>query len=337
MVGAVLVRGGKIVATGYHKAAGGDHAEIVALKRAGKKARGATLYINLEPCSHFGRTPPCSRALISAGVKAVIAGMRDPNPLVSGRGLRELRRAGIAVYTGLLENECRKLNEAFVKFISRGLPFVILKLAVSLDGKIATLSGDSQWVSGEESRNLVHRLRNQVDAVLVGSGTVIADDPQLTCRIPGGRNPRRVVLDRRLRVSPSARLFRLPDPEKTLVVTGQRGGAAHVRALEARGAKVLRLGERDGKIPWSAILKELARQGIQSVMIEGGAATAAAVLKDYAVDKILFFYAPKIIGGDGRAMIEGLGTRLVRKSLPVRRLDFAKVGEDILVSGYLDG
>jgi len=335
MVGAVLVRGGKIVATGYHKAAGGDHAEIVALKRAGAKARGATLYINLEPCSHFGRTPPCSRALIRAGVKAVIAGMRDPNPLVSGRGFRELRRAGIAVYAGLLEDECRALNEAFIKFISQGLPFVILKLAASLDGKIATLNGDSQWISGEQSRDLVHRLRNQVDAVLVGSGTVIADDPQLTCRIAGGRNPWRVVLDRRLRISPSARLFRLPDPEKTLVLTSQRGAATRVRALEARGAKVLRLAERGGKIPWGAILKVLARQGIQSLMIEGGAATAAAALKDNAVDKVLFFYAPKIIGGDGRVMIEGLGTQSVKESLPVRRLEFAKSGSDIVVSGYL--
>jgi diaminohydroxyphosphoribosylaminopyrimidine deaminase/5-amino-6-(5-phosphoribosylamino)uracil reductase len=305
------------------------------LKRAGQKARGATLYINLEPCSHFGRTPPCSQALVRAGVKAVIAGMRDPNPLVSGRGFRELRRAGIAVYSGLLEDECRTLNEAFVKFIRRRQPFVILKLAASLDGKIATLSGDSQWISGAESRHLVHRLRNQVDAVLVGSGTVIADDPQLTCRISGGRNPRRVILDRRLRVLPSARLFSLPDPEKTLVLTGQRGAAARLRDLKARGANVLRLAERDGKIPWSAILKELARLGIQSLMIEGGAATAAAALKENAVDKILFFYAPKIIGGDGQEMIGGLGTRLVKTSLAVRRLTFAKSGEDILVSGYL--
>jgi diaminohydroxyphosphoribosylaminopyrimidine deaminase/5-amino-6-(5-phosphoribosylamino)uracil reductase len=335
MVGAVLVRGGKIVATGYHKAAGTDHAEIVALKRAGKKARGATLYINLEPCSHFGRTPPCSRALIEAGLKAVVAGMKDPNPLVSGRGFRELRRAGVAVRAGLLEDECRALNEAFCKFIRRGQPFVILKLATSLDGKIATLSGDSQWVSGERARHLVHQLRNQLDAILVGSGTVIADNPQLTCRIAGGRNPRRVILDRRLRVSPSARVFHLPDPEKTLVLTSQKSSASRVRALEGTGAEVLRLPERNGKISWSAILRTLARQGIQSMMIEGGASTAGTALKDQAVDKVMFFYAPKIIGGDGRAMIEGLGVRRVRQSLRVRRLKLSKAGDDIVVSGYL--
>jgi diaminohydroxyphosphoribosylaminopyrimidine deaminase/5-amino-6-(5-phosphoribosylamino)uracil reductase len=335
MVGAVLVRRGKIVAKGYHKAAGTDHAEIVALKRAGKNARGATLYINLEPCSHFGRTPPCTRALIAAGIKTVVAGMRDPNPLVSGRGFRALRRAGIAVRVGLLEDECRALNEAFCKAISRGVPFVILKLAASLDGRIATSSGDSRWVSGEQSRDLVHRLRNQVDAVLVGSDTVIADDPLLTCRIAGGRNPLRVVLDRRLRVLPSARLFQLADPEKTLVVTSAKSIAARVRALESRGAKVLRLAERHGKIRWSEILKELAGEGVQSIMIEGGAATAATALKEGVVDKLVFFYAPKIIGGDGRTMIEALGTRSVKNSLPVRRLQFARWGDDIIVSGYL--
>jgi diaminohydroxyphosphoribosylaminopyrimidine deaminase/5-amino-6-(5-phosphoribosylamino)uracil reductase len=335
MVGAVLVRRGKIIATGYHKAAGTDHAEIVALKQAGKKARGATLFINLEPCSHFGRTPPCSRALIAAGVKSVVAGMMDPNPLVGGRGFRELRRAGITVRAGLLEDQCRALNEAFVKYITRRLPFVTLKLAASLDGKIATSSGDSHWISGEESRNTVHRLRNRVDAVLVGSGTVIADDPQLTCRIAGGRNPWRIVLDRRLRISPAAQLFRQRDPEKNLIVPSRRAPAARARALEARGARVLRLPESNGKLSWSAILKELALLGIQSVLIEGGAAIAASALKEKAVDKILFFYAPKIIGGDGRVMIDGLGTKSAKKSLELQLIEVARSGGDVMISGYL--
>jgi diaminohydroxyphosphoribosylaminopyrimidine deaminase / 5-amino-6-(5-phosphoribosylamino)uracil reductase len=335
MVGAVLARDGKIIATGYHKAAGTDHAEIVALKRAGKKARGATLYINLEPCSHFGRTPPCTRALIAAGVESVVAGMQDPNPLVAGRGFRELKRAGTTVRTGLLEEECRALNEAFIKYITRGLPFVTLKLAASLDGKIATASGDSHWISGEESRRTVHRLRDQVDAVLVGSGTVIADDPLLTCRIPGGRNPRRIVLDRRLRISPAAQLLRQPDGDKTLIITGQRAPARRARALAARGAQVLRVAERDGKLPWSAVLQQLASLGIQSVLIEGGAAVAASALKEKAVDKVLFFYAPKIIGGDGQVMIEALGTKAAKRSLKLHRLEVKVSGGDIMVSGYL--
>jgi diaminohydroxyphosphoribosylaminopyrimidine deaminase/5-amino-6-(5-phosphoribosylamino)uracil reductase len=335
MVGAVLVRNGRVIATGFHKAAGTDHAEIVALKRAGEKARGATLYINLEPCSHFGRTPPCSRALIAAGIRSVVAGMQDPNPLVAGRGFRELKRAGIEIRSGLLEEECRVLNEAFVKHVTRGLPLVTLKLAASLDGKIATASGDSRWISGEESRRTVHQLRNQMDAVLVGAGTVIADDPLLTCRIPGGRNPLRVVLDARLRLPPDAQLLRHTDREKTVIVTGRRAPARRARALTARGARLLRVAERNGKLPWRAVLKQLARLGVQSLLIEGGAATAASALKENAVDKILFFYAPKIIGGDGRVMIDSLGVKAAGRSLKLKRLEVKRSGGDIVVSGYL--
>jgi diaminohydroxyphosphoribosylaminopyrimidine deaminase/5-amino-6-(5-phosphoribosylamino)uracil reductase len=219
--------------------------------------------------------------------------------------------------------------------MTRGVPFVTLKLAASLDGKIATASGDARWISGKESRASVHRLRNRVDAVLVGSGTVIADDPQLTCRIRGGRNPWRVVLDRRLRVSPAARLLRQRDPERTLIVTGRRATAKRARALAARGARILRVAERHGKISWSALFKELASLGIQSVLIEGGAAIAASALKERAVDKILFFYAPKLIGGDGRVMIDGLGIREAKKSLKLRRLEVARSGDDLVVSGYV--
>ena len=335
MVGAVLVRGKRVVATGYHRFAGADHAEIVALKRAGGAARGATLYINLEPCSHHGRTPPCTDALIRAGIKEVVAGMKDPNPLVAGRGFARLRRAGVRVRSGLFNEECRALNEAFVKFITRRLPFVTLKLAASLDGKIATATGDARWISGARSRAAVHRMRNRVDAVLVGSGTAIADDPQLTCRIRGGRNPWRIVLDGRLRIRPTARLFQQRDPQKTIVATGSRAPGAKVRALEARGAQVWKFPSQGGVISWLALLRRLARSGIVSVMIEGGAAVAASALKAKAVDKILFFYAPKILGGDGRAMIEGLGIRRVDRSLRIQRMTFRNSGNDLLVSGYL--
>ena len=335
MVGAVLVRGKRIVATGYHPFAGADHAEIVALKRAGAAARGATLYINLEPCSHHGRTPPCAEALIRAGIKEVVAGMKDPNPLVAGQGFARLRRAGIRVRSGLFGDECRTLNEAFVKFITRRLPFMTLKLAASLDGKIATVTGVARWISGPQSRALVHRMRDQVDAVLVGSGTVIADNPQLTCRIRGGRNPGRILLDGRLRIRPSARLFHQRDPGKTIVATGTRAPPAKVRALEARGAKVWRFPLRRGEIPWMALLRRLADSGIVSVMIEGGATVAASALRAKVVDKLIFFYAPKILGGDGKAMIDELGIRRVDHSLRIRRLTIQKSGGDLLVSGYL--
>jgi diaminohydroxyphosphoribosylaminopyrimidine deaminase/5-amino-6-(5-phosphoribosylamino)uracil reductase len=335
MVGAVLARGKKIIATGYHPFAGADHAEIVALKRAGSRARGATLFINLEPCSHRGRTPPCTRALIRAGISEVVAGMRDPNPLVAGRGFQQLRRAGIRVRAGLLEEQCRTLNEAFAKYITRRLPFVTLKLAASLDGKIAAATGDARWISDSVSRLAVHRLRNQVDAVLVGAGTAIVDDPKLTCRIRGGRNPWRVVLDGRLRIPPSARLLRQRDRKKTIIVTSTSAPLTKICALEAQGAQVWRIPLRGGVIPWATVLRRLAHMGVVSVLIEGGAAVAASALKAKVVDKVLFFYAPKILGGDGRVMIEGLGIRRVSQSLRVRRMKVQASGSDLLVSGYL--
>lgn len=335
MVGAVLVRNRKVIATGFHKIAGQDHAEIVALKRAGAKAKGSTLYINLEPCSHYGRTPPCSRALIRAGIKEVVAGMKDPNPLVGGRGFRELKRAGIRVRVGLLEQECRSLNEGFIKYITQRLPFVILKLAVTLDGKIATVTGDSRWISSERSRRRVHELRNQVDAVITGVRTVIADDPQLTCRIPNGRNPWRVILDPRLRIPLSAKLLGQPDSGKNIVVTSERSSHRKAGAIESLGAQVWRVKPRNGKIPWTGILRKLAGKGMVSVMIEGGATTSAWALRERAVDKILFFYAPMIVGGDGRVMVDALGVKRIRQSIRVRNMRVRQSGVDVLVSAYL--
>lgn len=335
LVGAVLVRGGKIIATGFHSTAGADHAEIVAIKRAGAKAKGSTLYINLEPCSHFGRTPPCSRALVHAGIKEVVAGMKDPNPLVRGKGFRELKRAGIRVRVGLLEQECQTLNEAFIKYITRRLPFVILKLAASLDGKIASVTGDARWISSEDSRRRVHQLRNEVDALVTGVRTVIADDPLLTCRIPFGRNPWRVILDSHLRIPLSAKLLRQADSERTIIVTGQHSAAQKARAIGSMGVQVWRVPLRRGKIPWREVLRKLAMKGILSVMIEGGATTAAWALKEKAVDKVLFFYAPVMLGGDGRVMIDTLGVKRVRQAIRVKRMQVRSSGADVLLSAYL--
>jgi len=297
MVGAVLVRDGKIIATGYHQRAGSDHGEIAALKRAGKRARGATLYLNLEPCDHQGRTPPCSLSLIQSRVKRVVVGMVDPNPLVSGRGIRKLRQAKIRVDVGLLEAECRRLNEAYSKYIIRRIPFVILKLAVSLDGRIATSTGDSRWVTGSVSRRYVHQLRNRVDAVLVGAGTVLADDPKLTCRLPRGRDPWRIVLDGRLSIPLKAHLLHQRNPEKTIVVTGPRAPIKKVEAIRRYGARVWNLPLREGRIPFTALLKRLGKMGLNSVMIEGGAATASWALRERVVDRVFFFYAPKSLAG----------------------------------------
>lgn len=334
MVGAVLVRGGRIIATGYHRRAGSDHAEIIALKRAKAKARGATLYLNLEPCSHHGRTPPCALSLIRSGIKRVVIGMVDPNPLVSGRGIRKLRRAGIQVRVGLLQAECQRLNEAFGKFITRRIPFVILKLAVSLDGKIAASSGDSRWITGAAARNYVHHLRNQVDAVLVGAGTVLADNPRLTCRIPGGRDPWRVILDGRLRIPLKAHLLRQREPGKTIVVTGPRSPRKKIEAIQDCGARVWKFPLRQGRIPFISALRRLGEMGLLSVMIEGGATTASWALKEEIADKLLFFYAPKIIGGDGRGMIDPLGIKKMSRCKRIKDMELRRLGTDFLVSGY---
>jgi diaminohydroxyphosphoribosylaminopyrimidine deaminase/5-amino-6-(5-phosphoribosylamino)uracil reductase len=335
LVGAVLVRRGKIVGRGYHKFAGSDHAEITALKRAGRRAKDATLYINLEPCSHYGKTPPCVGALIRAGIREVVAGMRDPNPLVSGRGFAQLRRAGIRVRVGALEGECYALNEGFVKYITRRVPFVILKLAASLDGKIAAATGDARWISDSVSRTAVHRLRDRVDGVMVGAETVLNDDPQLTCRVSGGRNPWRIILDGRLRIPLSARFLCQPDGEKNIVVTSKRAPLRKVQALEASGVQVWRFSTRAGEISWNDFLRRLAGLGIVNVLVEGGANVAASALRQRAVDKVMFFYAPKIFGGDGRVMIDPLGIRRVSKALRVERLNVQKSGGDFVVTGYL--
>ncbi|HET9298160.1 MAG TPA: bifunctional diaminohydroxyphosphoribosylaminopyrimidine deaminase/5-amino-6-(5-phosphoribosylamino)uracil reductase RibD [Candidatus Binatia bacterium] len=335
MVGAVLVRDGKIIGSGFHPFAGGDHAEVVALKKAGNKTNGATLYINLEPCNHYGRTPPCTGSLIAAGVKEVVVGMEDPNPLVSGKGLRALARAGIKVRTGVLHEECRVLNEAFTKLITRGVPFVTLKLAASLDGKIATATGDARWISCEESRATVHLLRNKYDAVVVGAGTIITDNPQLTCRISGGRDPWRIILDARLRIPLNAEFLRRRGNDKNIIVTSDTAPVGKIRALENLGATVWRLPARDGAVRWLPLLRKLAKIGIASVLIEGGATTAAGALKEKMVDKMLLFYAPKLLGGDGRYMIDSLGIEHIKQSVMLQNLKVQKSGADLLISGYL--
>ncbi len=335
MVGAVLVRGGRVVGSGAHRRAGGDHAEIAALKQAGKRARGATLVLNLEPCDHQGKTPPCTLSLIRSGVRRVVTGMLDPNPLVSGKGIRRLRRAGIQVRVNVLEKECRRLNEAFIKYITRRLPLVTLKLAASIDGSIATSTGDSRWITEEAARRYVHQLRNQVDAVLVGVDTVIADDPRLTCRLAGGRDPLRIVLDSHLRIPLTARLFHQRGSEKTIVIAGARASKKKMKAIEDFGAQVWSIPLRGRRIPFKALLKRLAKMGLPSIMIEGGSTTAARALAEGAVDKVLFFYAPKIIGGEGKHMIGDLGIKKMSRCMKIQDVEIERFGHDILVSGYL--
>jgi len=335
-VGAVIVRNGRIIGEGFHRRAGLPHAEREALRRVDGSTRGATIYVNLEPCSHHGRTPPCADALIEAGIKRVVVGMVDPNPLVRGRGLRRLRRAGITVDTGVLREECERLNEDFACFIRTGRPFVIVKLAASLDGRIAAASGDSQWISGEQARRLVHELRNRVDAILVGAETVRSDDPQLTCRKRGGRDPLRVILDGRLTIAPTARVCTQRSTASTLIAACDDHGQAEKQAqLEARGVQIVCLPGQNGQVPLRPLLAELGKQGHKSILIEGGGRVVAAALREGVVDKMLFFYAPLLLGGEGRAMIGPLGIDRVAAGQKLHTMTVERIGKDILVAAYV--
>ncbi len=335
-VGAVIVKDNRIVGEGYHRKAGTAHAEVVALKKAGKAAVDATVYVTLEPCCHTGkRTPPCTDALIRADVMRVVIAMRDPNPMVAGKGIRLLKKAGIETITGVMKNEAKRLNEDFTKFITTGLPFVTLKIAQSLDGKIAASSGDSKWITGEKARRHVHRMRNEYDAVMVGVGTVISDDPSLDCRISGGRNPYRIIVDTSLRIPVKAKLLSHDDCRTIIATTGDAPDDRKKKLLSA-GAKVITVKKRSEHVDLKALMKEIGSHGIMSVMIEGGSRIAASAVRAGIVDKVMFYIAPKIIGGDDAvSSIGGKAPRFIKDSILLENLTATKTGEDILIEGYV--
>jgi len=332
-VGAVVVKNGRVVGEGWTRPAGGPHAEIVALRQAGRGAKGATLYVTLEPCAHHGRTPPCTQAVIAAEVARVVVGVGDPNPRVRGRGLRALAAAGIAVNTGILAEEAGAVSAWFRHYIVRGRPYVLLKLAASIDGRIATARGESRWISGPAARRWVHELRNQVDAVMVGSGTVLADDPALTCRMRGGRDPLRVVVDGRLRISPRARIVRQRSRAATLIAATASAPPARARALARAGAEVMVVPGRRGKVSLASLLRELAARGVVSVLIEGGGELAAAALRARLVDRLLVVTAPLVIGGDGRPMLASLGLGRLANAPRIVDERMSRLGPDLLREG----
>ncbi|MSQ47990.1 MAG: bifunctional diaminohydroxyphosphoribosylaminopyrimidine deaminase/5-amino-6-(5-phosphoribosylamino)uracil reductase RibD [Deltaproteobacteria bacterium] len=336
-VGAVIVRNGRVIGEGFHRRAGLPHAEIEALRQVRGTARGATMYVTLEPCSHFGRTPPCADALVEAGITRVVVGMVDPNPQVRGRGIRRLRRAGIEVKTGVLKDACLRLNEDFIYWVTTKKPFVTLKLAASLDGRIATASGDSQWISGEQSRRVVHAIRNRVDAVLVGAETVRTDNPRLTCRMRGGRDPVRVIVDGRLTLDPESHVCTQRSSAATVVFTSEaRAQSPQAAALTQHGVEVVGLATgTDQRIALRPLLKELGQRGIKSVLIEGGGQVAASALREGVVNKVLFFYAPLLLGGEGRAMIGPLQVDRVALGYTLHTLEVERSGNDVMVSAYV--
>jgi diaminohydroxyphosphoribosylaminopyrimidine deaminase/5-amino-6-(5-phosphoribosylamino)uracil reductase len=338
LVGAVLVKAGQIVGKGFHQKAGGPHAEVNALKAAGIKANGADLYINLEPCCHYGKTPPYTDAIIEHKIKRVFVGMMDPNPLVSGKGIEKLTQAGIQVKTGILETEAKKLNEVFIKYITRKTPFTILKVASTLDGKIATRTGDARWITGEKARNLVHQLRNEVDAVLVGIGTVKKDNPLLTTRLPHriGRDPHRIVLDSHLAIPLSSKILHVDSRAKTIIATGYNASPSKMRKLEGLGITILPVPILKKKLDLKALLKELGKMEITSIMVEGGKETFTSFLEQGLADKLYLFYAPKIIMGDEATGITGgRGKAVLKDALRVSDVKIKRLGDDILIEGYL--
>jgi diaminohydroxyphosphoribosylaminopyrimidine deaminase/5-amino-6-(5-phosphoribosylamino)uracil reductase len=340
MVGSLVVREGEVVGRGFHAFAGGPHAEVVAIDAAGEKARGATLYVTLEPCNHTGRTPPCTLKIIAAGIRRVVIAMPDPNPRVVGGGARFLASKGVETTIGVCAEEARQLNEAFVKHSCTGRPFVIAKCAATLDGRIATRTGDSKWITGEAARAFVHELRHAVDAILVGVGTVAADDPLLTARLEHGRakDPLRVILDTHLRVAPNARVLNHGSSADTLIVAGRGAPEEAKRRVLRPGVRVIEAETRTGRIDIGALAGQLGAMGVASILVEGGSRVLASAFQAGIVDKVCFFYAPLILGGDdGQPICRGPGAERIQDGIRLHRVRTYRFGEDVMIEGYVGG
>lgn len=339
MVGAVVVANGEIVGQGFHPRAGEPHAEVLALREAGERALNAELYVTLEPCNHQGKTPPCTETIIRSGIRRVIIGTTDPNPLVEGQGATRLKQAGIKVEIGLLGSECCRLNEAWNKFITTGLPFVTLKSAASLDGRIATRSGHSQWITNEKSRHYVHQLRAAHDAILVGIGTLLKDNPKLTARLPGQPpcSPYRIIVDSLLRTPLNSHVFGPDGRERMLLATHQHS-EEKLAPYREKVKDILILPTNNlGQIDLLELMKILAARGITSLLIEGGSEINGSALDNRIIDKICFFYAPILVGGRGSlGMISGQGAETIDQALPIKDITIRHFDNDLCIEGYLD-
>jgi diaminohydroxyphosphoribosylaminopyrimidine deaminase/5-amino-6-(5-phosphoribosylamino)uracil reductase len=316
IVGAVVVNNNRIVGKGYHKKAGLPHAEVIALRQAGKNAKGATLYVSLEPCDHFGRTPPCTKTIIDSGIRKVVIGMKDPNPINNGKGIKRLKKHGIEVILYGIRNEAESINKHYIKFITKKLPFVTVKTAQSLDGKIATKTGDSKWISSEDSRSYVHDLRSKVDAVMVGANTVIKDDPVLLSRSSKDRQPARIIVDGGLKIPASAKIFSTSDKSPVILASSLLG--------------------RNKMMDLARLLKTLAKKNITHVLVEGGGELIASLIEKGLVDRILVFIAPKVIGGrNAITSVEGSGVAKVKSAHNFKITDIKRFKKDLLVEAQI--
>lgn len=336
LVGAVIVKNGEIIGEGYHKKPGEPHAEINALAQAGEKSEGSTLYVNLEPCSHFGRTAPCTDTLIKAGIKEVVIAMQDPNPEVSGKGIKKLKQAGIKVIEGILEEEAKKLNEIFIKYITSKMPFVVWKCAMTLDGKVATASGDSRWITNEVSREYTHWWRYRVSSIMAGIGTVLADNPNLTVRLPNinvEKQPIRVIVDS---FGKTPLNFNVLDTNlsPTIIVASENISKSKVELFKSKGAEVIITKSKD-RVNLPELMTELHNREIDSLLVEGGPTLAASFLEDNLVDKVMIFIAPKIVGGrKAPSAVGGKGVDKLVNAWNLKNISIKRLGEDILIEGY---
>lgn len=340
MVGAVVVKGGEVVGTGFHKKAGDQHAEVVALLEAGGRARHATLFTNLEPCSHQGRTPPCTEAILQAGIRRVVLATVDPNPLVSGRGIRKLKEAGVKVKVGVLEEKARRLNEIFFKYITTKTPFVMVKAAMSLDGKIATTTGESRWISGEKSRKFAHQLRAVSDGVMVGINTILRDDPLLTVRLEnkGGKqaaNPVRIVVDSRGRMPLDSKVVKTARETKTILATTSLVEPEKLEAFQEAGVEVLILPRQGDQVDLPELMFALGKKEISALLVEGGGTLNYSFLNAGLVDKVYFFIAPFLLGGENAPTpVGGAGVYALEESWKVQDLELKQLDNDLLIIGY---
>jgi diaminohydroxyphosphoribosylaminopyrimidine deaminase/5-amino-6-(5-phosphoribosylamino)uracil reductase len=335
MVGALVVKNGKIVGKGYHEKAGSPHAEVIALDEAEEKSRGAILYVTLEPCAHFGKTPPCVDRIIKSGIKEVIVGMLDPNPLNNGKGIKILKQNKIKVRVGFLENRLKKINEAFIKYITKRMPFVTVKVGQSLDGKTATKSGDSKWITSDKSRVYAHRLRSNYDAIMAGVNTILRDNPKLDTWFYA-RHPIKIVVDSQLSTPEDANIFAKNRQVIIATLHNLPGQETENRKILAAKARILEIREKEGQINLKDMLKKLAQLEIANILVEGGGTLIGSFFDEGLVDKVLFFISPKIIGGkEALSSVMGRGISRIDKAVKLRHVKLKKIGEDFLVEGYV--
>ncbi len=334
LVGAVIVKDGKIIGEGWHKRFGGAHAEVNAFESLTEDCEGAEMYVTLEPCAHYGKTPPCALAIVRNKIKKVYVGLLDPNPKVAGKGIEILRNAGIEVVTGVMEEECAAMNAVFLKYITTGLPYVLMKFAMSLDGKTACRTGDSKWISCEESRLEVQHMRNRLMGIMAGINTVLTDDPRLTCRLEGGRNPYRIIADSRLRLPLDAKV--IGNDGKCIVATVS-DDTEKVEALRALGVGVIRTEEKDGRIDLNRLMFELGKLEINGILLEGGGTLAFSALESGIVDHITAYIAPKIIGGkDAKTPVGGFGFGAIPECIELKNTRVRSVGCDTVIEGDVE-